>query len=157
MYPHAKPQTLVQIAGLSSRPGPPGSSLLVMIDAQREYTRGLLPLLGIDAAMEEGARGTELAVRIRTTRRGELVIAGFATHMCVSATARSVLEHGFRSTAVAAATRALPHPFGAGVTPAGIIQSGTLAALSDRFAVVIKDTLALGREWGQAVRVARST
>jgi hypothetical protein len=37
----------------------------------------------------------------------------------------------------------LPHPFGAGVTPAEIIQAGTLAALSDRFFVLIQDTGAL--------------
>jgi nicotinamidase-related amidase len=202
-------QTLAQIAGLSPLPGPPARSALLMIDPQREYTTGLLPLAGIDAAVEEGARllafargagmpvihvihhsrpgaaafapdsdgahfidalapsdaepvvikslpnafaGTDLEARLRATGRSDIVIAGFATHMCVSATARSALDHGLRSTVVAAATatRDLPHPFGAGVVHAEIIQAGTLAALSDRFSVVIQDTNALQRLSRQA-------
>ncbi|MEJ0087481.1 MAG: cysteine hydrolase family protein [Pseudomonadota bacterium] len=203
------PQTLARIGGLSPLPSHPASSVLLMIDPQREYTTGLLPLHGIDAAVEEGARllafarvagmpvihvlhrsrpgaavfapdsdgarfipelepvagetalvkslpnafaGTELTTHIHATGRTEIVIAGFATHMCVSATARSALDHGFRSTVVAGATatRDLPHPFGAGVTSAEIILAGTLAALSDRFSVVIQDTAALSRPSGQA-------
>ena len=60
--------------------------------------------------------GTPLADLVRATGRREIVIAGFATHMCVSATARSALDHGFRTTVVAAATatRDLPHVCGAG-------------------------------------------
>ena len=89
--------------------------------------------------------GTELALRIRATGRREIIIAGFATHMCVSATARAALDLGFRSTVVAActATRDLPNPWGTGVTTAAVIQQGALAALSDRFSVVIEDTSAL--------------
>ena len=207
------PQTLARIAGLSSRPSHPDNSVLVMIDGQREYLTGLLPLAGIDAAVEEGGRllefaraagmpvihaihhgrpgaavfdpasdgarfidalapaagkagmetvivkrlpnafaGTHLAALVSATGRKEIVIAGFATHMCVSATARSALDHGFRSTVVAAATatRDLPHPFGAGMTPAEIVQAGTLAALSDRFSIVIEDTGSLALASGRA-------
>ncbi len=203
------PETLAQIGGLSPLPSRPESSVLLMIDPQREYTTGRLPLQGIDAAVDEGARllafargagmpvihaihhgrpgaaafdpagdgarfipalapiaaeavvvksrpnafaDTDLAARIRATGRAEIVIAGFATHMCVSATARSALDHGFRSTVVAGATatRDLPHPFGAGITPAEIIQAGTLAALSDRFSVVIQDTAALSKPAARA-------
>jgi nicotinamidase-related amidase len=170
-----------------------------MIDTQREYTTGRLPLVGIDAAVKEGerllefARGqgmpvfhaihhgrpgspvfepsgdgarfidalgpfpdetvviktlpnafaaTDLAERVRATGRREIIIAGFATHMCVSATARAALDHGFRSVVVAAATatRDLPDPVGPGITPAAVIHQGTLAALSDRFSVVVRDT-----------------
>jgi nicotinamidase-related amidase len=196
------PQTLAHIAGLSRLPSHPWKSVLLMIDGQREYTEGLLPLAGVDAAVEEGARllafarragmpvvhaihhgrpgaaafaplsngarfidalapvdgetvvikslpnafaNTDLAARIRATGRSEIVIAGFATHMCVSATARSALDHVFRSTVVAAATatRDLPHPFGAGVAAAHDLQAATLAALSDRFSIVIQDTAVL--------------
>jgi nicotinamidase-related amidase len=194
--------TLASIAGLSQNPSQPHEAVLLLIDGQREYTTGRLPLAGIDAAVEEGARllafarsrhmpvihaihhgrpggalfdpdgegsrfiaalaphtgetvlvkslpnafaGTELAARIRDTGRREIVIAGFATHMCVSATARSALDHGFRTTVVAAATatRDLPHAVGAGVTPAEWLQRAALAALSDRFSVVVQDTGAL--------------
>ena len=202
MSPPPAPRTLASFAGLSQIPGQPRDSVLLFIDGQREYTTGKVPLAGIDAAVEEGARllafarsrrmpvihaihrgrpggalfdpqgegvefiaalaphagetvlikslpnafaGTELAARLRDTGRSEIVIAGFATHMCVSATARSALDHGFRNTVVAAATatRDLPHAVGAGVTPAEWLQRATLAALSDRFSVVIQDTAVL--------------
>jgi len=196
------PKTLAAIAGLSQNPGHSSEATLLLIDAQREYTTGKLPLAGIDPAVEEGARllafaraqgmpvfhaihhgrpgaalfdprqdgsafiselsprdgetviikslpnafaGTPLADLLRATGRREIVVAGFATHMCVSATARSALDHGFRTTVVAAATatRDLPHVSGTGITPAAVVQEGTLAALADRFSVVIQDTAAL--------------
>lgn len=89
--------------------------------------------------------GTDLAAQIRATGRREIVIAGFASHMCVSSSARAALDQGFRSTivATATATRDLPHFGGAGVVPAAQVQQATLAALSDRFSVVIQDTAAL--------------
>ena len=64
-----------------------------------------------------------------------------------SATARSALDHGFRNTVVAAATatRDLPHFAGADVISAAQVQQATLAALSDRFSVVVQDTGALLR------------
>lgn len=85
-------------------------------------------------------------------QRGEIIIAGFATHMCVSATARAALDHGFRSTVVAAATatRDLPHADGARKVPADWTQQATLAALADRFSVVIQDTGVLLRRAAQA-------
>jgi nicotinamidase-related amidase len=197
-----KAQTLARIGGLPMLPSRPEDAVLLMIDGQREYTTGRLPLAGVDAAVAEGARllafararampvchaihhgrvggalfdpttdgakfidalapapgeavitktlpnafaGTPLAALIRDMGRREIIIAGFATHMCVSATARSALDHGLRTTVVAAATatRDLPHPFGAGMTAAALIQQGTLAALADRFSVVVQDTDAL--------------
>ena len=202
------PKTLAVIAGLSQIPPHPSEAVLLLIDAQREYTTGQVPLAGIDESVEEGARllafarahgmpvfhaihhgkpgaalfdpqrdgsafidalaprdgetviikslpnafaGTPLAERVRATGRREIVIAGFATHMCVSATARSALDQGFRTTVVAAATatRDLPHASGAGITPAAVVQEGTLAALADRFSVVIQDTATLLRRAGQ--------
>jgi nicotinamidase-related amidase len=198
------PRTLASFAGLSRNPSPPWDSVLLLIDGQREYTTGKVPLSDIDPAVEESARllafarswrmpvihavhhgrpggalfdpdgegskfitalaphagetvlikslpnafaATDLAARIRDMGRHEIVIAGFATHMCVSATARSALDHGLRNTVVAAATatRDLPHATGAGITPAEWIQQAALAALSDRFSLVVQDTGALSR------------
>ena len=51
------------------------------------------------------------------------------------------LPNAFAGTALAD----LPHVSGAGVTPAAVIQEGTLAALADRFSVVIQDTAVLLR------------
>jgi nicotinamidase-related amidase len=189
-------------------PSDPAMAVFLLIDGQREYTTGKLPLAGIDAAVEEGARllafaralampvihaihhgragglfapqgeasafipplapvagetviikslpnafaGTDPAERIRATGRCEIVIAGFATHMCISSSARSAVDHGFRNTVVAAATatRDLPHSSGAGVVPAKQVHQATLAALSDRFSVVIQDTDALLRRAARA-------
>jgi len=88
---------------------------------------------------------TNLHELIQATGRNELIIAGFATHMCVSATARAALDVGYRTTIVAGATatRDLPNPLGDGITPAEILFEGTLAALADRFAIVVRDVRAL--------------
>jgi nicotinamidase-related amidase len=197
-----KPETLSRIAGLSTRPGRTADSVLLVIDGQLEYTVGRLPLAGIDAAVEEGARllafargsampvfhaihhgrpgaplfdphgphvrfipalaplegerviikrlpnafaGTDLAAALAATGRRELVIGGFATHMCVSATARAALDQGFRAVVVAGATatRDLPDPLSDGIVTAAAVHAATLAALADRFAVVVRDTARL--------------
>jgi nicotinamidase-related amidase len=87
--------------------------------------------------------GTELHQWVRETGRTSLIVAGFATHMCVSSTVRAALELGYRTTVVAAATatRDLSDPVG-GVVPADAVQRAELAALADRFAVVVCDTTA---------------
>ncbi|WNZ59031.1 isochorismatase family protein [Myxococcus sp. MxC21-1] len=87
--------------------------------------------------------GTDLHARIAATGREELIIAGFMTHMCISATARAALDLGYRNTVVAAATatRDLPVPMG-GVVSASELQRNALAALADMFAVVVNDSTA---------------
>lgn len=75
-------------------------------------------------------------VSVRTDRKA-LILTGFATHMCVSATARAALDLGIPVTVVASATasRDLPNPLG-GVISARVVQATALAELADRFAVV---------------------
>ena len=81
--------------------------------------------------------GTELQKQLEATGVKDLVLAGFMTHMCVNSTARSAFNLGFRPTIVAAttATRDLPGLDGA-VVPAATLQSASLAAVADLFAVV---------------------
>lgn len=88
---------------------------------------------------------TDLHRLVQETGRSELIVAGFATHMCVSSTVRAALDLGYRSTVVAAATatRDLPNPIGTGVVPAQAVQEASLAALADRFAIIVPDTNAL--------------
>jgi nicotinamidase-related amidase len=83
---------------------------------------------------------TDLDGRIKATGRTELIVAGFATHMCISATVRAALDRGYRTTVVASATatRDLPDPLG-GIVLVGDVQRATLAALADRFAIVVRD------------------
>ena len=88
--------------------------------------------------------GTDLDALLKSTGRTELIIAGFMTHMCVSATARAALDLKYRTTVVAnaAATRDLPDPLG-GTIPASVVHRVALSELADRFAIVVKDTAAL--------------
>jgi nicotinamidase-related amidase len=91
--------------------------------------------------------GTGLESRLKdiaaATGRKSIMIAGFMTHMCISATARAALDLGIAATVVAAAcaTRDLPSPLG-GVVAAHVVHETALADLADRFAVVVPDARA---------------
>jgi nicotinamidase-related amidase len=83
---------------------------------------------------------TDLEAKLHATGKKTLVIAGFMTHMCVSATARSALDHGYSVTVAsdAAATRNLPDPLGGPDLPAEQVHRIALAELADRFATVAR-------------------
>lgn len=95
-------------------------------------------------ALPNAFAGTELKSLIDKTGRKNLIVAGFMTHLCVSTTVRAALDLGYKSTVVASATatRDLRNPVG-DVVPAGSVQSATLSALADRFAVVVNHPAAL--------------
>lgn len=197
----SEPKTLLQLAGAPMHPSPWEQAALVIIDAQNEYTTGLLPLTGVTAAVAETRKlldtarakgtpvihvvhvgkpggafnpegpggqivpeltpndgetivrkglpnafaGTDLVDKLKATGRKELIIAGFMTHMCVSATARAALDHGYRATVVAdaCATRDLPDPLG-GVIKAEQLHRAALTELADRFSVIAKNASAWG-------------
>lgn len=189
------PATLLQIAGVEARPASLLDSVVVIIDAQREYTDGHLPLAGMDGAVRETAlllelarqngtpvvhivhrarpgsvlfdpagsfvkiipqlapqagepvivkslpnafAGTALEKRLAQLGKKNLVVAGFMTHMCLSATVRAALDLGYRTTVVegATATRDLPDGDG-GTVPAAMVQRAEIAALRDRFATIV--------------------
>ncbi len=196
MSAHA-PFTLLDAAGASRKPSAWSDGVLVLVDHQREYVDGKLPLSGMPeavascaalldlarrhgtpvihvvhhgkaggafdpagpyAAIIEGVTpidgeqtvvkslpnsfaGTDLATRLAATGRKELIVGGFQTHMCISATVRSALDHGYRVTLVAnaCATRDLPDPLGGAPLSAAELHRVTLAALNDRFATVVAD------------------
>jgi nicotinamidase-related amidase len=186
--------TMLQMAGAAPTPATMADGVLLIIDAQREYTDGLMPLTGVAAAVEalaellEKARGagapimhvrhqakgrafnpsssgyeivsaltprpgetivdkglpnafagTDLAKHLAASGRKNLIVGGFMTHMCVSATIRSATDHGFMSTVAAdtVATRDLPDATNGGIIAADAINRITLAALSDRFAWIV--------------------
>ena len=93
----------------------------------------------IEKTLPNSFADTELHHSLQSIGRNELIFVGFQTHMCVSATVRSALDHGYRSTLVAsaAATRDLP-AVGGGVVPARDLHQATVAALADRFAIVVE-------------------
>ncbi len=93
----------------------------------------------VEKRLPNSFAGTDLRDHLEAHGRGALVIAGFMTHMCVSATARSALDHGYDVTVVsdATSTRDLPDPTGAGIVDAASVHVAALAALADRFAAVV--------------------
>ncbi|MFJ7986392.1 isochorismatase family protein [Streptomyces sp. NPDC096351] len=70
---------------------------------------------------------------------GDLVIAGFMTHMCVLFTAQGAFNRGHRPTVVAeaTATRPLEGPDGT-VTSAEALQAAALTTVSDLFGTVAR-------------------
>ncbi|KQX12737.1 isochorismatase [Streptomyces sp. Root431] len=70
---------------------------------------------------------------------GDLVIAGFMTHMCVLFTAQGAFNLGYRPTVVAeaTATRPLPAPDGT-VVAADVLQIASLTTVSDLFGTVAR-------------------
>ncbi|MGQ3058260.1 MAG: cysteine hydrolase family protein [Nevskia sp.] len=83
---------------------------------------------------------TGLAEALKASGRSEVILAGAMTHMCISATARSATDHGFRATVVAdaCATRPLPGALG-GTIPAAQVHETALAEIADGFNVVVRN------------------
>ncbi|MGK5551381.1 isochorismatase family protein [Actinomadura kijaniata] len=69
---------------------------------------------------------------------GDLVLAGFMTHMCVAFTAQGAFARGYRPTVVAeaTATRSLTAPDGS-VVPAATLQTAALTTIGDLFGVIV--------------------
>lgn len=82
--------------------------------------------------------GTTLDATLRSLGRQEIIVSGYMTHVCVSATARSALDHGCHATVIAdaCATRDLPDGAG-GTIDAATVHRTALAELADRFATVV--------------------
>jgi nicotinamidase-related amidase len=68
-YAGDSPKTLFEMAGARPEPGTLSNSVLIIIDAQREYVDGALPLVGVDAAVSETAK-----LLIRARKSGTPVI-----------------------------------------------------------------------------------
>ena len=68
---------------------------------------------------------------------GEIIVAGFMTHNCVSSTARAALDFGFLPTVAADATATRDLPVQGSIVTAADLQKAELAALADRHAVVV--------------------
>jgi nicotinamidase-related amidase len=189
------PKTLREHAGIAWPPARFDEAVLLLIDAQREYTEGKLRLDGVGAAVEaiaglldkarragtpivhvaqNGKPGgalfdpdgpmsrfiagvepgagettvikslpnafakTDLDARLKATGRTDLIVAGFMTHMCISATTRVATDLGYRATVVAGATATRDLPDGnGGVIDAATVHRVALAELADRFATVV--------------------
>ncbi len=92
----------------------------------------------VEKQLPDAFAGTQLAEILRASGRKQLIVIGFMTHMCVSATVHSALNFGYSTTVVASATATRPLPDGSGgEVTAATLQSATLAGLADRFATVV--------------------
>lgn len=187
------PPTLIELAGFKPEPARLLNAVLLVIDAQREYVDGLLPLAGIDESLAVGGAllararaaatpivhvlhrgsgalfnpqasgfqpavpmipqageaivektlanafaGTNLAEVLERSGRRQLIVIGYMTHNCVSATVRAARDHGYTATVVAPATGTRDLPDGRGGTlPAAAIQAACLAGLSDATATIV--------------------
>jgi nicotinamidase-related amidase len=196
----AERSTLRALAGLPQQPVSLAESTLILIDCQNTYTRGVMELDGVQAALDEAATllerartagipvihiqhsdgpgslydidgetgaivdrvapregepvvvktfpnsfvQTDLDARLKSVGASNLVLAGFMTHMCVNSTARGAFNLGYAPTVVAGATatRALPG-LGDTTVSAAAMQSASLAAMADLFAVVVPDASAI--------------
>ncbi|EJC78438.1 nicotinamidase-like amidase [Rhizobium leguminosarum bv. trifolii WSM2297] len=116
-----------------------------------EIIPALAPIAGetvIAKTLPNAFAGTTLAAALTDLAeaggRTDIILVGFMTHMCLSATARAALDLGIRAIVVAsaAATRDLPDPLG-GVINADIVHRTALAELADRFATVVPDIQAV--------------
>jgi nicotinamidase-related amidase len=118
----------------------------------REAERGAIvaelePMPGepvVEKTLPNAFAGTDLKERLAAAERKNVVLAGFMTHMCISSTARAALDLGFRVTidAESCATRDLPDGRG-GAIAAKTIHDVALVELSDRFAIIARDSNSL--------------
>lgn len=128
--------------------GRPGGALFNPEGPKADFISAVRPLDGetvVTKGLPNSFAKTNLDEMLKGFGRTDLVIAGFQSHMCISATARSALDHGYRAAVVAAACadRDLPDPTGTGTVAATELHRITMAALNDRFAVVLKDASAI--------------
>jgi nicotinamidase-related amidase len=80
----------------------PGRALF---DPDGPYAAIVPPLAPVEGeqtvvkALPNAFAGTDLQARLAASGRREIILAGFMTHMCVSATARAALDFGYRTSA----------------------------------------------------------
>lgn len=119
----------------------PGSALFDPNGPFVEIIPQLAPQTGepvVVKSLSNAYTGTTLEKQLAQTGRKSLIVAGFMTHMCLSATVRAALDQGYRTTVVEGATATRDLPDGAGGTvPAAMVQTAEIAALRDRFATIV--------------------
>jgi len=93
----------------------------------------------VDKGLPNAFARTTLRAALEAAGNRPIIVAGFMTHMCVSATVRAALDRGVLATVAmdATATRDLPDPAGGEDLPAEAVQRAALAAIADRFAAVV--------------------
>ncbi len=88
---------------------------------------------------------TDLLDRLRDAGVVNVTICGAMTQMCVDATTRAAVDHGFKTTVVSDACGAKAASFGGINLPAEVVQAAFLAPLAMSYATVITTQEALTR------------
>jgi nicotinamidase-related amidase len=122
----------------------PGSPIFASNGPYVEIAAAVAPKPGetiVTKTMPSSFTQTDLDSVLAKTGRKKLIVIGYMTHMCLSTTVMAALERGYQTTVVAnaTATRDLPDIKG-GVIRAGTLQAASLAALADRFAIVVQNS-----------------
>ncbi|WCN07509.1 cysteine hydrolase family protein [Marinomonas mediterranea] len=93
----------------------------------------------IPKTMPSSFFNTNLGELLHLTGRIQLIVAGFMSHMCVTATTIKAVELGYNVVVCedACATRSLPYHSGESVD-AVTVHKAAMAALGDRYATVVK-------------------
>jgi len=109
--------------------------------AMSHFIPGVEPAKGetkIVKSLPNAFAKTELDAVLKATGRNNLIVVGFMTHMCISATTRAATDLGYRATVVAGATATRDLPDGSGgIIGAATVHRVALAELGDRFATVV--------------------
>lgn len=90
-----------------------------------------------------GFHETDLLDRLRDAGVVTVTICGAMTQMCVDATTRAAVDHGFKATVVSDACGAKATSFGGVDIPASTVQAAFLAPLAMSYAKVITTDEAL--------------
>jgi len=99
----------------------------------------------VEKGLPNAFAGTDLQERLAAVDAGNVIVAGFMTHMCISSTVRAALDLGIGCSVVGAACATRPLPDGqGGVVDAQSLHRAELAALSDRFATIAGSSADIG-------------
>ncbi|SDL45751.1 Nicotinamidase-related amidase [Glycomyces sambucus] len=88
--------------------------------------------------------GTGLGGVVDAAGHGDVVVAGFMTHMCVQFTAQGAFLRGNRPTVVADACATRPLGSAVGETSAAALHGAALATIADLYGVVVRGAGDLG-------------
>ncbi|GAA1666232.1 cysteine hydrolase family protein [Glycomyces endophyticus] len=88
--------------------------------------------------------GTELGAVVDAAGHGDVVVAGFMTHMCVQFTAQGAFLRGNRPTVVADACATRPLGTAVAETGAAALHEAALATVADLYGVVVRTAGDLG-------------
>jgi len=138
-----EPTTLRDLSGMPTGPASLSDSTLILIDCQNTYTRGVMELDGVAAALDETAKLLE-----RARSAGIPIIhiqhdSGEGTPYDIRAEIGQIVDQVAPQgdepvvVACATATRALPGP--TGVVSSEALQAASLAAIADLFGIVVPD------------------